>query len=287
MALYDLSKISAEDVTDLCYYAAKSGMPGEVHHLGKKPGSGNYTRHLQDALGWTEEQSNMYKLEAPGYDSNNLGRGLVTFAADPLHERLAKRFEEPGARERLLNAIENTELPKSYYDHPVVLSTADPVWPYGIYLDGIAYSNTDSAVGIWLVDLITKKRDVLMVVRKRICCRCGCLGYCTFFIVLLFLQWGMEALKLGEYPSRRHDGAFWHDPEDNLRASLGGTRLLFKACCLQLRGDWAEFCERLGFPTPSSGMRPCFCCSAFGQNMYSIAGCTLDRLPDEWYLNGG
>ena len=25
--------------------------------------------------------------------------------------------------------------------------------------------------------------------------------------------------------------------------------------------DWAKFCERIGYPTSASNLRPCFCCS--------------------------
>ena len=56
-----------------------------------------------------------------------------------------------------------------------------------------------------------------------------------------------------------------------------------KAALLQLRGDWAEFCERFGFPTWASGLRPCLACVAFGDDLHKTTGITSERLC--WVLN--
>ena len=45
-----------------------------------------------------------------------------------------------------------------------------------------------------------------------------------------------------------------------------------RAACTQIRGDWAEFCERLGFPTWQSSYSPCFCCAVPRASLYDATG---------------
>ena len=40
---------------------------------------------------------------------------------------------------------------------------------------------------------------------------------------------------------------------------------------MYIKGDWPEFCERLGFPTWQSVVRPCFVCSAYGPELIVFA----------------
>ena len=82
------------------------------------------------------------------------------------------------------------------------------------------------------------------------------------------------------HPSRRHDGGSFSDSfHDELRVEAAGRKLRHKVATLKLRGDWQEFSERMGFPTWQSGTRPCFCCNAFGEWMFSPVGVTLCSLP--------
>ena len=62
-----------------------------------------------------------------------------------------------------------------------------------------------------------------------------------------------------------------------------GAPLTFKTADLKLKGDWQEFAERLGFPTWQSGIRPCFCCNASGDDLYDPTACSLFACG--WGLN--
>lgn len=64
---------------------------------------------------------------------------------------------------------------------------------------------------------------------------------------------------------------------------LGGAPLRAKGIVLHAKGDWAEFCERLGFPSHASGFRPCFCCNASGDALYDPVGVSLISTP--WHNN--
>ena len=56
-----------------------------------------------------------------------------------------------------------------------------------------------------------------------------------------------------------------------------------KCVVIQFRGDWPELCERHGFPTWTSGIRPCFCCSGFGELLYDGTQVGVDVVP--WRVN--
>ena len=67
------------------------------------------------------------------------------------------------------------------------------------------------------------------------------------------------------------------------RKEMAGTPLAHRCCILHLRGDWAEFTERFGYPAHSSNTRPCFCCSVDRSSMFSPVGISLASAP--WYTN--
>eukprot|EP00969_Alexandrium_andersonii_P071158 3141743-Alexandrium_andersonii.AAC.1 len=76
----------------------------------------------------------------------------------------------------------------SYTEHPGVKGRADQPLPIALYMDGLPYTITDSVVGVWLQCLISKRRVLVAVVRKRLACRCGCRGWDTFDPVMRWLR---------------------------------------------------------------------------------------------------
>ena len=119
----------------------------------------------------------------------------------------------------------------------------------------------------------------MCIVRKRIVCQCGCRGWCTYYTVCVFVEWCLRCLADGVFPSTRHDGAPFLPDSDSERAQLAGTRMKKRAACIQIRGDWAKFCERLGFPTWQSSYRPCFCCAASRASLYDATGASVFSCP--------
>ena len=140
--------------------------------------------------------------------------------------------------------------------------------PLALYMDGVQYSLVDRAVGIWMINLLTQCRHLIGVIRKKLICKCGCRGWRTFWPVLRFLRWSAMAMAEGAHPLARHDGSPFLDTEEQRRL-VAGNPLSMPGVVLCLKGDWAEFCERFGLPSPSSGLRPCFCCAASGPDLYS------------------
>ena len=52
-----------------------------------------------------------------------------------------------------------------------------------------------------------------------------------------------------------------------------------RAACIQIRGGWAEFCERLGFPTWQRSYRPCFSCAVPRDSLYGATGASVFSFP--------
>lgn len=93
--LYMTSSISAQTFCVLCWFAAKSGMPGLVHQYGKKPGgaTGHYQRHLNSSFDFKEINSRLYTVKAPGQTKDNVGRSSVDLPVLVPHEALNREFD--------------------------------------------------------------------------------------------------------------------------------------------------------------------------------------------------
>jgi len=279
-------KISAQDMCLLCYWGHKAGLPDRIGQHGFRPDapSSHYQRHL-DSVGTSkaDNERKNYRLSVVGQRRADTERQNIPMVFQPGHELLHYEFEENPLIPELLHEAVEAGMPPSYKDHVVVASHRDEqIVPLGLYMDGVPYSITDSVVAISFINLLTQARHYMCIVRKRLCCRCGCRGWCTWHAVLSFVAWCIRACAAGFFPPERHDGLPWTE-RDGHRASLAGKRLGFRGAVCQLRGDWAEFCERLGLPTWQSGLRPCFLCAADLFNMYSITGLSLDSTP--WHGN--
>ena len=231
-------------------------------------------------LGLNARATRFYSSDVLAMSKHDLTRSSHTLQTLPAHEALHSEVAEDASMpQRLQEALHGALLTPDYFSHPVV--TKNPgkvVYPCAIYMDALPYSLTDSACGVWLVNMLTGMRHLLTLVRKRLCCRCGCRSWCTFFSVYKFLLWSFASLESGVFPTRRHDGTQWVLPQDERRQSLGGSPMGFFAAILNIRGDWSEFCGRLGLPTWADGLRPCPCCSSDAEGMYRFRGVSVGDL---------
>ena len=278
------SKISAESFCIMCYWASKGGLAGtRVAEYGLRPGhsTGNYSKHIKQVLHMDNEQH--YRLSIPAAKKNSLERAKVDIPMRLIHDVVAHHEkEDPGLHLRLAEAISAGELPQCYSSHPVVRRHEAPVLPYCLYVDSVAYSLTDSVVGFWLVSLIGAGRVLLGTIRKQMLCQRGCRGRCSFHPIMDLLRWSMSVAATGVHPAAKHDGTAF-DVSDSHRRDLAG-QTFSPAAILFFKGDWAEFTERLGYPTCASNLRPCFCCSsAPGPEFCSPRGVTSVGGP--WHLN--
>ena len=280
--LYLESKISADDYCTLCYFAARGGLVGAEGH-GVEPGKGHCSRKCRQLYAIPDTNLAHYTLEMPGRAKDKLGRVKVPLLVAPAHEAVDEHARETPELARLLEeAVSEKRLPPNYFTNPVVQRSEKPLLPLSIYMDAAPYSLTDGVLGIWLQCLVTDRKWIIALVRKKITCACGCRGWCSFSAVMRWLRYTLEALAAGKWPEKRHDGKPWITAQDQSRADRAGTDLSMGGVLVQFRGDWAEVCERLGLPTWSSNTKPCPACVADKLNWHDASRCSMLSFP--WHL---
>jgi hypothetical protein len=279
--LYMNSQISAMHFCTTCYWACKAGISeAEVYGFAPGKASGAYQAHLDRVLGNDFLKRFAYSLSLPGSSRGQAERSIIKLPCKPVHEAADDYMQtHPEASIRLAEAIQQGELPRSYTEHCIVKAYPDElVMPWGLYMDAVPYSLTDSCIGCWLINLITGFRAMLCILRKKLVCCCGCRGWCTYYNLMMWLRWGFDNLADNQHATSRHDGRPWDD-RDYDRAAAAGQRLKHRGILLRIKGDWEEFCVRLGFPTWASGTRPCFCCAGSGMGLYDLAEASVLSLP--------
>ena len=254
--------ISAKDFCIVMHWASLAGVP-DVKKYGYKPGapSGHYLRHLREVLPVFAGNDELYGMEMPTYDKDSLGRATHNLQVLPPHEEVnADLQSEPGTLLRLEEAKRDDELPPCYYNNPIVRSTDEPVLPLSMYIDAVPYSNTDSVIGVWFVNMVSGRRYLSAVIRKSKLCKCGCRGWCSVYAIFSMVRWSLECLAIGRFPAMRHDNTPWTEQDDK-RASMSGAQMVMRCALIFLKGDWAEYASTLGFPSWADNLRPCFGCN--------------------------
>jgi hypothetical protein len=277
----------------IMYFAAAAGIHAAKQY-GLKPSSssGHFNRKVGATVEGVEANLSLYTLDLPGHDKNSMTRVKHSFDVMPAHEQIDEDLSQNAQTAELIDWIRTA--PPSYTDHPVVRETPDGspdglVQPGALYLDGVPYANNDSIIGVWIENMINQKRYLVVVLRKKIVCRCGCRGWCTLYNIFMFLDWIIRSLALGIHPLRRHDNKEWEIGDAN-RAQLAGKLMRRRFCIIYVKGDLSEYCQTLGFPSWNDNCRPCLNCNAFGDSLYIAHGNSILGLrwrcneDDDYYL---
>jgi hypothetical protein len=282
--LHLCNKISAEDCCVSMHFAALSGIEdARPYALGPGSASGHYGRKLRNAMGFSRT-ADLYDMAVPGHFRHDLSRTVHTVSCLPAHEQLVDDLvNDPTCRYRLLEMFHDQALPQCYFENQIVKENPPgTVLPTAFYLDAVPFSQSDSVLGMWLINLISGRRFLFAVLRKSMVCRCGCKGYCSFHAMFTLVRWSLLSLKAGKFPVLRHDGQAWL-PSDSEREKRAGKSMPMKAVCIYVKGDWSEYASTLGFPNWADGLRPCFQCCGFGDDLYVAANNTMDKL--RWSVN--
>lgn len=261
----------------------------KLRNLGKKPGcsSGNYAKHIDARMGFKKRTRDFYHLQVPGHQRHDLSRTSHRLPALVGHEMLDDEIRnDPTVRIKLREAVEGGILPPAYHDSLTVQAAeGHPVVPCGIYVDAVPYSRTDSILGFWLINLISGSRHLMVTLRRRMTCRCGCRGWCSYDSIWRYIHWTVQCLASGEFPRKRHDG---EDFEEEFRKELGGQKLHMRGMILFVKGDWAEFHHTAGFSSWKNQERPCMFCVASQCDLYQIHDLSPCSFPfhevtdDDW-----
>ena len=268
-------KVSAEEACILAYWASRAGpsiSEGTTWDLGRKPGVGHYSAHLDSVTqpeGMTENTS---VRDCPVYNKFDGSRSTLGIHMGNAHELLAAEVESnPHLHDRLAEMHEREELPQSYYESPVVQKHGPKAFPCAVYLDGIAFTKRDSVFALFVYNLVENRRHLIVAMRKSQFCRCGCRNWCTLFTVFLHLRWCMDAAASGFNPTTGYA------PGDGL--GLAGEALGAIFAFIFLKGDWAEFGPTLCFPTFSSNYAPCPLCRTPKEELVCLEDFSSTQMP--------
>lgn len=257
-------RVSAKMICIIGYWAALSGAEGKVGNLSVHPqsSSGNFQKHLDVLMKHNEAKDIIYNLDVPGYCRSELGNSTISLPVAPAHERLLQDIvDDPHLPAKLRSMKTNGELPLTYDNHPVKLrheNKPEPIYPLSLYIDGVQATNKSNVLVVTVQNLCTGRRHLLALLQKAKMCKCGCRSWCTLWQLMQWLHWCFSCLAEGVFPNFRHNGDDWKRGDD-LRRSMAGKNLHFRACLCQIRCDWAEISGTLGFSSWAS-MKPCFLC---------------------------
>ena len=292
VALFDMlvalklnGTISAKTACIISFWAKRAGVRGAGAALAMSPknSGGKWSAHFDKVVGLDEAMANeTYAFDIPGHDRTTLGRTALNTHGNLVYHKLSEEIADCRDFElQLRNASSDAEWGPKLRDHPTANETTEgPVLPIGIYLDGVKFQNRDTALGMWLINLVTQRRHLLLCLRKKLMCRCGCRGWCSLFPAFQFISWLLGTLSSGRYPETRHDGTAWQ--EGSADADLAGSALGYKAAALIVKGDWAEFAHTFGFASWQSLEHPCFACfckAGSGGDIDRIDGISAHALP--------
>ena len=238
--------------------------------------SGAYNRKLKRVLGDDRAADEIYAIEVPSYNKKAILREKHRFSMIPAHEEFARHVEEQKFAAELLDFQERA--PRAYREHPIVLEAAAAgcglPMPIALYLDGVPYSHVDSVIGFWMVDLLTARRFLIAVLRKKLVCKCGCKGWCTYQPIFRSIAWSLRSISKGYLPEVDDLGREFR--EGSTRWIMRGRPMTRRGACLYIKGDWSEYANTLGFPQWGDNLRPCFECAGI-HDLYVPVGNTAKK----------
>lgn len=277
------SGLSAKAVCTLCFWAHRAGAHQKVGKAGFNPSTrstGHFQRHLDSVLGVRMRNDSWYTLKVP---SRSKGWAVRQVRATPVllpHGELQAELEASGTYAAELQiAHDNGSLPPLFYNHPgraLGNHALERLYaPLGIFIDGVRTIAGDAAIGFWLVNLITERRHLFAVLRKRCLCSCGCKGWCSYFVILDYLRWSLTALAKGLWPSTWWSGDPWEEGADKARA---GQPMKFAALLVWIKADWGEWASSFGLANWSTRLWPCPLCCATQDDWRDYDACSADGL---------
>ena len=252
-------EIDAKRACIIAYWCQLSGLTGIVSKLALRPdsSSGHFRRKFRSATAHGDDLNSVI-VKAPGHSKASMTRIEHSFPCAPIWDIFNdEHAHEPDLDQRHADSIAKGELPRCYFEHPVARDSGFTAFPIAVYMDGFPTFKKDGLLGITVHFLLTQRRHLVTTIRKSRLCRCGCKGWCTLFPIFCFLHHCFASLAEGTFPETQWDGSAWIDSS---RAWLAGKALRLKAALLYILGDWAEFCNTIGFINWQSVVSPCIFC---------------------------
>ena len=188
-------RLSAKAVCVACWFAHKAGAQGSIGRYAFRPNAptGHYQRHLDSVMGVDvkAEMAWRYSVLIPQHSKYDTSRSTHPCFVNLPHEALS---EEVLQVPNIMDRVGSTTWPRAYYNNPIVQRSARPVLPIALYLDGVPTTNRDGCLGIFVYNLVTMKRHLIAVVRKRryVQAWLSGLGFDSPHMVLCTMEFGIN-----------------------------------------------------------------------------------------------
>jgi hypothetical protein len=273
--LLAVGKISHTDFCLACFYADKAGCIGgdfQTYALGPGLQSGKYSAMLSKF----NKIPNLYEtVRVPTRPTSKHQAHDTDVNMLLVHESLC---EEVRLNPDIMQLNEDMAYPECFLQHPITLECAAQGQPrplaLALYTDGVRYtsplnSNVDSTVGYWVVNVCTGRRHLVAELKGNMSCACGCRGWCSSWMVLKYISWCLESLATGVRPSTRFTGEVVPDGHPvNIRRTILGPNLGFRAAVAWLKGDWSDVNKTHGIPAVTSVNNACPFCRCTKYDMH-------------------
>ena len=273
--LFGEGHLSAYKLCTICYWGRGAGLVCTLNELAMPPGlqTGKYSDRCKTVLGFDNDSRKLQKLTVPAGNKYDSSRKKTDIWVCPPHESMHTEIAESeySITDKVADSISGQEWTPIYTSHIVVRNNPNrTVHPYALYVDGAPFTKKDGFIGFFYYHLAENRRHLAVLLRKSSLCKCGCKGWCTFHVVLSFLDYCHVALAQNTFPKERFGGGSWLSPSDDSRASDAGMPMLLVGALIYIKADWAEFATTFAFASWSSNTNPCFCCDADKSWMHSI-----------------
>ncbi|NCF90771.1 MAG: hypothetical protein GWQ05_07400 [Verrucomicrobiaceae bacterium] len=255
--------ISSKQCCVIAFWAQKSGSVGPASSFSLRPDaqSGHYQRKIDKVLSENiAEDGSVYQLCLPMNRRSDASRVVEPHPVLPVHERLWEEISgSPDIKQQLRDMVDQDLLPASYWSHPLVVSHAgtDPVHPVALYIDGVPTHRHDGVIAVYAFSLVSRIRHLVAALRKQDICKCGCRGWCSVYVLQLWLLWCANAMACGRWPDRRHDQKAFFDESDSVRAAFAGSDAPAICAVMFLKGDLMEYCTTWGLPSTATYLYGC------------------------------
>lgn len=295
LQLYSTCKLSATDLTTVCFYLDKGGFPGGAFDRyavdPTSAGTGNPQRHLDRVIPIGGE---LMVVALPSQYNSSSDRGLMDTPIRCLWTSIEDEMADNPSIRQFLDSDPEGRQPScldtaAYAEHPAVLEAARcgrprPL-PLALYADGVTFVNScsgrnESCLGLWIENCISRSKHFMVGVRSGDLCSCGCRGHCTIAPIIKNLECQLFAMQSRKIPGMMPDGQL---TSTFSKKYLPHTELT-ESCLLYVKGDWAEFQHTLSLAGPSSKWSPCPLCQSTQDELFDHVDSIASDEGPGWLL---
>ena len=182
-----------------------------------------------------------------------------------------------GLKEALLSEANLDSESKKHLQWMKEQLSEEDLWAFGIHGDGIP-CNYDRTESVQMLSLnfpgLSGRNGRIRIPMVLLPDRA--VGPNTWDDIMSVIAWSMRHLLIGSRPTCRHDGSPWWQSDAKRSKKTGNLK--FKACLVQVRGDWDWFGKCFHFPFHNVKAGCCWLCKCLRSEVH-ICVCVCVQEP--------